>query len=178
MKKALRVAEVLILALFAAFLSSAHLAAQTDLGAVQGHVQDQQNKAIAGASVTLRNPSTAFNQTVQTDSSGNYSFLGVPLTGSYVLSVNAPQFKQVEHSDINLRAGGTAVFDFTLTISGEKTQVDVYGTTGTVPTESNQVSTRLSQEKIEDTPVFERKITTLPLLNSSCVSPRQRVTCF
>ena len=36
-----------------------------------------------------------------------------------------------------------------------------------MPTESNQVSTRLSQEKIEDTPVFERKITTLPLLNSS-----------
>ncbi len=50
--------------------------------------------------------------------------------------------------------------------------MNVYGTTGTVPTESNQVSTRLSQEKIEDTPVFERKITTLPLLNSS-VRPSQ-----
>ena len=43
----------------------------------------------------------------------------------------------------------------------------MYGTTDSVPTDSNQVSTRLSQEKIEDTPVLERKITTLPLLNSS-----------
>ncbi len=168
----LRVAHLLALALFAAFWSSTYLAAQTDLGAVKGHVQDQQSKAIAGASVTLRNPSTAFDRTVQTDASGNYSFIGVPLTGSYVLTVNAPQFKQAEQKDINLRAAGTAVFDFTLTVSGEKTQVNVYGTTGTVPTESNQVSTRLSQEKIEDTPVFERKITSLPLLNSS-VRPSQ-----
>ncbi len=80
--------------------------------------------------------------------------------------------RQAEQKDISLRAAGTAVFDFTLAVSGEKTQVNVYGTTDTVPTESNQVSTRLSQEKIEDTPVFERKITTLPLLNSS-VRPSQ-----
>ena len=141
--------------------------AQTDLGAVQGHVQDQQNKAIAGATVKLHNPSTAFERTVQTDSSGNYSFIGVPLTGSYVVTVTAPQFQQAEQKDIYLRAGGTAVFDFNLDVSAGKTEVNVYGTTGTVATESNQVSTRLSQEKIEDTPVFERKITTLPLLNSS-----------
>ncbi|MGC2108881.1 MAG: TonB-dependent receptor [Candidatus Korobacteraceae bacterium] len=135
-------------------------------------MQDQQSQAIAGASVTLRNPSTAFERTAKTDASGNYSFIGIPLTGQYVLTVNASQFKEAQQSDISLRAAGTAIFDFTLTVSGEKTQVNVYGTTGTVPTESNQVSTRLSQEKIEDTPVFERKITTLPLLNSS-VRPAQ-----
>jgi len=167
----LRVTHLLTFAVLACCLTTP-LIAQTDLGALQGHVQDQQSKAIAGASVTLRNPSTAFDRTVQTDASGNYSFIGVPLTGSYVLTVNAPQFKQAEQKDINLRAGGTAVFDFTLSVAGEKTQVNVYGTTGTVPTESNQVSTRLSQEKIEDTPVFERKITSLPLLNSS-VRPSQ-----
>src|SRR5208283_2399411 len=72
-----RSAHLLAFALFAAFWSSTYLAAQTDLGAVQGHVQDQQSKAMAGASVTLRNPSTAFDRTVQTDASGNYSFLGV-----------------------------------------------------------------------------------------------------
>jgi len=167
----LRVTHLLTFAVLACCLTTP-LIAQTDLGALQGHVQDQQSKAIAGASVTLRNPSTAFDRTVQTDASGNYSFIGVPLTGSYVLTVNAPQFKPAEQKDINLRAGGTAVFDFTLSVAGEKTQVNVYGTTGTVPTESNQVSTRLSQEKIEDTPVFERKITSLPLLNSS-VRPSQ-----
>ena len=66
------------------------------------------------------------------DSSGNYSFIGVPLTGEYVISVSAPQFKPVEQKDLLLRAGGTAVLDFTLTVSGTNTQVNVYGTTDTV----------------------------------------------
>ncbi len=167
-----RVVRSLLYLLLVCFLTSTCLLAQTNLGTVQGHIQDPQNNAIGGASVTLRNPSTAFERTVQTDSSGNYSFLGVPLTGSYVLTITAPNFNQAEQKDILLRAGGTAVLDFTLAVSGAKTEVNVYGTTGTVPTESNQVSTRLSQEKIEDTPVFERKITTLPLLNSS-VRPSQ-----
>jgi len=147
--------------------SSIQLNAQTDLGALRGHVQDQQQRAIAGASVTLRNPATNYDRTVPTDGSGDYSFIGIPLTGQYVLTVNAPQFQPAVQKDILLRAEGTAVFDFTLTVSGTNTEVNVYGTAGTVPVESNQVSTRLSQEKIEDTPVLKRRITTLPLLNSS-----------
>src|SRR5689334_16110333 len=148
-------------------LSSPYLLAQTDLAAVQGHVRDQQGRAIAGATVALKNTSTSFDRTAQTDSAGFYSFLAVPLTGNYVLTVNAPQFTAAEQRDILLRAGGTAVVDFAMAVSGGQTQVDVYGTTATVPTESNQVATRLSQEKIENTPVFQRKITSLPLLNSS-----------
>jgi len=161
-----------VIAVLACCLPSTFLVAQTDLGAVRGRVLDQQNQPVSGAAVRLLNPKSNFDRTVQTSNSGDYSFIGIPLTGQYVLSVNAPQFKPAEQKDILLRAGGTAVFDFTLTISGVNTQVNVYGTTGTVPVESNQVSTRLSQEKIEDTPVLERKITTLPLLNSS-VRPSQ-----
>src|SRR5580704_14978793 len=118
MANLLRVVGCFILMLFACSLFTTQLAAQTDLGAVQGHVQDQQSKAITGVTVTLRNPSTAFDRTVQTDSSGNYSFIGVPLTGHYVLTVKAAQFKPLEQNDILLRAQGVAVFDFTLTVSG------------------------------------------------------------
>ena len=166
MPRLLRVALPSVLLVFLA-LSSTYLVAQTDLGAVQGHIQDQQNRPIGGASITLKNPNTSFNRTVQTDSSGFYSFIGVPVTGNYVLNVNAPQFIAAEQRAISLRAGGTAVFDFNMAVSGGQTQVDVYGTTATVPTESNQIATRLSQEKIENMPVFQRKITSLPLLNSS-----------
>ncbi len=163
----LRVVKFFLFCVLALGFAPLPVVAQTDLGALRGHVQDQQGHAISGASVTLRNPATALDRTVQPDSSGNYSFTGIPLTGQYVLSAAAPQFKTVERSNIQLRAATTATVDFSLDISGEKTEVNVYGTTDTLPTDSNQVSTRLSQEKIEDTPVLERKITTLPLLNSS-----------
>ena len=63
MANRLRVLLLLTFAVFACSLTSTNLLAQTDLGAVQGHVQDQQNHAIAGATVTLRNVSTAYEQT-------------------------------------------------------------------------------------------------------------------
>src|SRR5436190_18465212 len=100
MRRLLRVAFPAVLAVFFA-LCSPHLLAQTDLGTVQGHVHDQRDRAIAGASVTLKNPSTSFKRTVQTDSSGFYSFLGVPVTGSYLLNVNSPQFTAAEQRDIS-----------------------------------------------------------------------------
>jgi len=151
---------------------SIQLLAQTDLGAVRGHVRDQRGDAINNATITLRNPATSFDRTVQTDSSGNFSFSGVPLTGQYVVSASAPQFKGVDKQDVQLRAGTIATVDFVLDVSGEKTEVYVYSTAETLPTESNQVSTRFSLQKIEDTPVLNNKVTSLPLLNSS-VRPAQ-----
>jgi hypothetical protein len=85
-----RAAQLVILSLLAACLASIPLVAQTDLGTLKGHVQDHHGNAIAGAPVTLRDPATAFDRTVQTDASGNFSFAGIPLTGQYVVSVAAP----------------------------------------------------------------------------------------
>ncbi len=148
------------------------LPAQTDLGAVKGHVQDQRGSDIANAAVTLRNPETAFERTARTDATGNFAFVGIPLTGRYIVRVAAPQFETAKQDNVQLRAGTTATVDFSLGIAGEKTEVNVYSTTDTLPTESSQVSTRLDLRKIQDTPILNNKVTTLPLLNSS-VRPAQ-----
>ena len=161
-----------LFALLVLFSASTPLQAQTDLGALKGHVQDQVGSAITGATVTVRNPSTAFSRTASTDATGNFSFAGIPLTGRYVVSVSAPQFKTVEKSDIQLRAASTATVDFSLDVAGDKTEVNVYSTSESLPTESNQVSMRLDLTKIQDTPILNNKITSLPLLNSS-VRPSQ-----
>ena len=167
-----RLLHLSLLVVLALFLASARLLAQTDLGALRGHVEDQHGSAIAGATVTVRNPATAFNRTTPTDAAGNFSFAGIPLTGKYVVSVSAPQFKTVEKSDIQLRAAATATVDFSLDVAGDKTEINVYSTSASLPTESNQVSMRLDLKKIQDTPILNNKITSLPLLNSS-VRPAQ-----
>ncbi len=69
-----------VFVLFAS-LASLPLRAQTDLGALKGRVLDQRGAGISAATVTLRNPSTSFERTVQTGSSGDFAFVGVPLTG-------------------------------------------------------------------------------------------------
>jgi Carboxypeptidase regulatory-like domain/TonB dependent receptor-like, beta-barrel len=171
-KAPLRLVISIVLVLLACQVFTLNLVAQTDLGSVRGQVQDQGGAAIVGATVTLRNPATSWERRARTDGSGDYLFVGVPLTGQYMVSVNAAQFKPAQQDSVQLRAGSIATVNFALNVSGEKAEIDVYGTPGSLPTESNQVSTRLDLQKIEDTPILGNKASSLPLLNSS-VRPSQ-----
>ncbi len=99
--------------------------------------------------------------------SGNYSFLGVPLTGHYSLSVKAAQFATAERDDIQFKADEAATVDFALNVAGSEQQVTVYGTTEGVQTDSNQVSDRFDAQKIQGTPLLGDKLTSLVLLDSS-----------
>jgi hypothetical protein len=60
--------------------------AQVNDASLTGIVADQSQAAVANATVTARNEATNFTQVVQTDSSGYYSFLSLPI-GSYVVTV-------------------------------------------------------------------------------------------
>ncbi|HVO63865.1 MAG TPA: TonB-dependent receptor [Terriglobales bacterium] len=171
-KLPLRLVVSICLVLLVCQVVTLNLIAQTDLGALKGRVLDKQGAVITGAKVTLRNPATAWERTSQTDGSGDYSFVAVPLTGEYTVSVSAPPFKIAQQDKVEFRAATTATVNFTLDVSGEKAEINVYGTTGSLPTESNQVETRLDLQKIEDTPVLSNKASSLPLLNSS-VRPAQ-----
>lgn len=116
--------------------------AQTrDLAALTGQVRDPQGAAVKGAQISLRNASTGAERQTQTDEQGEYSFVGLPLTGAYAITASAPQFKPAEQKGIELRAGVTATIDFTLNVSGTESQITVYGTASEgVQTDSNQIS--------------------------------------
>jgi len=155
--------------LFGLFIAITTLTvAQTrDLGAVKGQIQDSQRAAVRGAKVELRNTVTGFSRSQPTDAEGNYAFTGVPLTGSYILTVEAPNFHNIEQRDINLRADVTAVFNFTLTVAADAVNVDVYGTAAGLTTDSNEIGTHLDLAKIESTPILNNRLTSLQLLDSS-----------
>jgi outer membrane receptor protein involved in Fe transport len=68
---------------------------------------------------------------------------------------------------VELRAGEAAAFDVTLAVAGGSSVVTVYGTTGGVQSDTPQLGMRLDLEKIDNTPVFGRKITNLVALNSA-----------
>src|ERR1035441_6925370 len=87
--------RVLLATLLAVLFSSATLAA--DSGKVRGIVHDPQHRPIAGASVTLRTPSSTWLQTSESDSEGEFHFADVPLR-NYTVSVTAPGFRSEEHT--------------------------------------------------------------------------------
>src|SRR5205085_11907851 len=91
----------------------------------------------------------------------------LPLTGKYKLTVAATGFSSKEIDNIELRAGEAASFDVTLLPQGGTSVVTVLGTTEGVQSDSSQLGTRLDLVKIDNTPVFGRKISHLVFLNSA-----------
>ncbi|HEY7545684.1 MAG TPA: TonB-dependent receptor [Blastocatellia bacterium] len=155
-----------LMAMACLFVSLAH--AQTlDTATVRGQILDANGAAISGAEVTIVNELTGLKRSAQSDTDGHYSIAGLPLTGHYKLSISKAGFAGEEIESVELRAGETATFDVTLKPEGSHSEVTVFGTTEGVRSDSPQLSTRLDLQKIDNTPIFGRKITSLPLLNSA-----------
>ena len=148
---------IAVILLVAAF-SSLAVAQTIDLSAVKGQVLDPQGKAIAGADVTLNNAQSGLTKSAKTDQNGEFSFRGLPITDNYTVKVQASGFQSAEQPKIVLRANQAAIVNFTMTVSGEKTQVTVYGTPGSVTVDTDQITTRFDVQKIENTPILNRKI--------------------
>jgi outer membrane receptor protein involved in Fe transport len=159
--------RLLALLLFMSLCGVVPLAQTNDTATVRGQVLDQNKAAITHAKIVVTNELTGLSRETETDSEGRYTISGLPLTGKYKVVVTSSGFASNENAGIELRAGEAAVFDVTLVPAGGTSEVTIYGTTGGVQADTAQLGTRLDLEKIDDTPVFGRKITNLVQLNSA-----------
>ncbi|MEW6128823.1 MAG: TonB-dependent receptor [Acidobacteriota bacterium] len=79
--------------LLTVLLLAATIPAQTGTSSVRGSVLDQQGKAVAGATVTLRSAETNFTRTTTSQENGGYVFDLVP-PGTYRIETEAAGFKK------------------------------------------------------------------------------------
>src|SRR5205085_4685396 len=174
-----RVRGIAALAMMLLLGVSALMAQTLDTAAVRGQVTDPQGAAINDAAVTLANQLTGLKREARTDSDGRYHFAGLPLTGRYTLTVTSQGFRTVERKDLDLRADEAATINVALDVSSEiNNYIEIYGTTEGVRSDSPQTGTRLDLQKIDETPVFGRKLTNLPLLNSAVKPTRGQGDLF
>ncbi len=68
-------------------------------------VLDQQGGVVPAAGVTVTNTATGATRTASTGDDGAAAFAALPLTGSYVVTIDKPGFAGEERRDIGLRAG-------------------------------------------------------------------------
>ncbi|MCU1306083.1 MAG: hypothetical protein JWN45_778, partial [Acidobacteriaceae bacterium] len=150
------------------FLLSICAMAQTrSTSALIGHVEDPAHARVAGAEVVLQNSETGLTKKATTDPSGNYSFGNLPLTGLYFVEASKTGFAKAKKQGIQLQAGDTTVLNFSLNVAEDKNVVTVSGTPDSVNTENTQLENRIDLAKINDTQIFGRKLSTLPLLDSA-----------
>jgi len=145
-----------------------------ETGTIRGSVVDARSAVIPGATVTLSNESTGLTRETVTDSGGNYIFSNLPLTGKYKISASSTGFLAQSRENLELKAGETATVDFGLPVFNvmDRNYVTVYGSTNSIQTDSAQLGTRLDLQKIDNTPVLNRRITNLVELNSAIRSAR------
>src|SRR5665213_1209332 len=150
--------------LFAARL----LLAQTpDTATIEGHVDDPSHAAMAGVRIAVTGKATGFHRTAQTAANGNFILAGLPVTEAYTLSASKPGFAEASLDPVTLAGGASAEINLTLAIAGGATRINVTGTVGEVRTDEPQLGDRLGAAQIEETPLPNRRLTFLPLLNAA-----------
>src|SRR5262245_1778498 len=129
-------------------------------------VVDQNDAVVRGANVSVVNSATGASREATAGDEGTATFAGLSLTGEYKVHVDMTGFAAAEVSGLTLRGGETAAVKIKLLASGGNTEVTVYGTTEGVRADP-QIGLPLESERINETPILGRKVSTLPLLNSA-----------
>ncbi len=150
------------------FVCSTLLIGQTpDTATLNGHVFDQSHAPVQYAQVTVTNALSGLSRTALTSADGSFSFLGLPISGTYKITASKAGFASAQSHDLRLLGGATANIDLQLSLAAGMTQITVTGTAGEVKTDEPQLGTTLSSTQMEETPLPDRKITYLPLLNAA-----------
>jgi hypothetical protein len=142
--------------------------AQTpDTATLQGHVSDQTHAPVSAVDIQVKDAVSGIKRSATTDAEGNFTVAGLPVAPSYTLTADKPGFTPAKMNNITLGGGTTAEVNLELNVAGGKTQVTVTGVSGEVRTDAPQLGDRIAGRQLEETPMLNRRITYLPLLNSA-----------
>jgi hypothetical protein len=142
--------------------------AQTpDTATLRGEVEDQSHAPVADAEVTLTNTLSGLKRQVHTDDSGSFSMAGLPIAGQYGITVAKQGFAEAKLTALTLAGGTTASLNLQLNVAASKEEMVVTGTVGGVRTDEPQLGDHLSATQAEETPLLNRRITYLPLLDAA-----------
>lgn len=159
---------LLTLVITSLFLLCTQTLAQTpDTATIRGRIVDQTGAAIATAEIEVVNQQTGFKRVVQTDSSGNFGIGGLPVGGNYDVTAKKTGFADAQLTDITVVGGTTADISLRMNPAGEKTEITVTGVVGGIRTDQPQIGDLLSERQIQETPLLNRRITYLPMLNAA-----------
>jgi hypothetical protein len=144
------------------------LSGQTpDTATIRGEVLDQSRAAVPGVEVSVHNRLTGLDRSAVSDHAGNFSIAGLPVSGNYSVTAKKQGFADATLDNVDLVGGSVANLTLQLNASGGRTEITVTSVAGQVRADDAQLGTDLDQSTMQATPLLNRRITTLPLLNSA-----------
>src|SRR5262245_25745091 len=146
----------LALALLLAGLAAAPALAQFNAGTVMGTVTDEQQGAVVGASVTVRNVDTGVSRTIMTDSAGRFRMPNLP-PGNYGITVDRTGFASYVRSGITLAVNQDAVVDVLMKPATLTETITVQSDAPLLETTKAEVGVRFDTKRVAELPVSNQR---------------------
>jgi hypothetical protein len=136
----------------AILVSSVLLFAQLNRGTITGTVSDNSGAVIPSVKMTIRNAATGAQYEAVSNESGQYTAANLP-TGTYKITYEAPSFKKLERSGIELGVTQVLRVDAILEVGSVTESIAVTAETPRLQTDSPDVGTSLSNKQLIDLPL-------------------------
>lgn len=144
---------------------------QDATGRITGLVTDSSGAVISDAKVTVENLATTLRTTVQTDSTGLYQALLLPI-GAYRVTVEAAGFRKVVVDDLKLQINQTLRTDIRMEVGQVSETVQVEGQTTGVETVNVTLGASVTDRPIINMPLNGRNVLDLARLQPGVVTAR------
>jgi hypothetical protein len=168
-RRALRLIALAALLLVLTLAPVATAQVGTASAALNGIVHDPSGALVPGATITLRDTRTGFEQVTKSNDTGNYSLVNIS-PGSYVATVTMKGFATVQSAEFNLAVNQTATLNFSLRVGSANTTVTVAANAVQIETSTAELGTVISSTEVNALPLNGRNFTELLLLSPG-VSP-------
>lgn len=128
---------------------------QSTTGVIEGIVFDQAEAVVTNATVTLKQAETGFERTLETNASGRFRGLLLPV-GTYTIEVNADGFSRVIQENVSLVVGQTLSLRYTLQPKGTTESVTITAEPPVVEATRSERSTLLNNRSVINLPINQR----------------------
>jgi len=125
---------------------------QNVYGTIAGTVTDTSGAAVASATVTLTNLDTAQKRNIETDSSGNYTFVNIS-PGRYKLEGEKTGFKKFVREPIVVQIESGLRVDVSLQVGAQTEIVEVTGEAPFLQPETTSLGQVVEQRTITEMPL-------------------------
>jgi hypothetical protein len=131
---------------------------------LRGTVSDRSGALVSNATVTIRDQGTNVSSTTHTDEKGMYYFTGLR-PSTYTVRAEASGFEPVEHTGVVLAVDQETSLNFTLSIAGVATNVEVKATVPLLDTDDATLGTDVTSEYVKELPLINRDFFGLAFLS-------------
>jgi outer membrane receptor protein involved in Fe transport len=142
---------VCLISLKIALVLPSQVVAQSTLGVVLGTARDATGGVIAGAAVKLTNVGENTSRETVTRENGDYEFQNVK-PGEYRVTITKPGFRSFNATEIRVAARQTVRVDANIEVGDLAQAIEVSATAGIIATDSPQIASTLSAEKVVSLP--------------------------